>query len=93
MIEIATEVLSEAKKQVPWEEGTLSRSATRETRWIGDVCVSTITFNTPYAAIQHENRDFKHPRLGKAKYLEDPVREMIPKMRGRLKAAQNAALR
>jgi hypothetical protein len=31
-----------------------------------------ISFNTPYALRQHEELDYKHPRGGKAKYLEDP---------------------
>ena len=94
MIEIATDVLAEAKRQVPWEEGTLSRSATRETHWVGNLCLSTISFNTPYAAYQHENRNYTHPRPGaKAKYLEDPVREMYPKIRSRLAAAMDRAMR
>jgi hypothetical protein len=37
--------------------------------------VSTIGFNTPYALVQHERLDFNHPRGGKAKYLEDAIRD------------------
>lgn len=93
MIAIAVDVLAEAKRQVPFEEGTLSRSATRETHWIGDRCVSTISFNTPYAAVQHERVDFEHPRRGKAKYLEDPVKQIYPRVRSRLAAAMDRAMR
>lgn len=93
MIAIAVDVLAEAKRQVPIEEGTLSRSATRTTNWAGDRCVSTITFDTPYAAVQHERRDFQHPRRGKAKYLEDPVKQIYPKVRSRLAAAMDRAMR
>jgi len=92
MIAISVDVLAEAKRQVPWEEGTLSRSATRQTHWVGDRCVSTITFDTPYAAVQHERGDFQHPRRGKAKYLEDPVKAMYPKIRSRLSSAMNRAM-
>ena len=31
-----------------------------------------ISFNTPYARVQHEELGYNHPRGGKAKYLEDP---------------------
>jgi len=33
-----------------------------------------ISFNTSYARGQHEELDYRHPRGGKAKYLEDPFR-------------------
>ena len=92
MTAIAVDVLAEAKRQVPWEEGTLSRSAVRETKWVGDKCVSTVSFNTPYAARQHEERNWVHPRRGKAKYLEDPVKQITPKIRGRLSEAMRRAL-
>ena len=32
---------------------------------------AAVTFNTVYAAVQHERTDFAHPKGGKAKYLED----------------------
>jgi hypothetical protein len=35
-----------------------------------------VGFNEPYAAQQHEHTEYKHPQGGKAKYLEDPLKEM-----------------
>ena len=32
--------------------------------------VGTVSYNEPYAAVQHERVDFKHPLGGEAKYLE-----------------------
>lgn len=32
-----------------------------------------ISFNTPYALLQHEELGFNHPRGGKALYLKDPL--------------------
>jgi hypothetical protein len=32
-------------------------------------------FNTPYALAQHERLDYRHPKGGKAKYLEDPLKQ------------------
>jgi hypothetical protein len=38
-----------------------------------------VGFNTPYAAQQHEHTEYRHPQGGKAKYLEDPLKERTPK--------------
>lgn len=92
MRDIGTELLAESKRQVPVDEGTLSRSAVKTARWEGDSFVVNISYNTPYAAVQHERRDFNHPKKGKAKYLEDPLRQMAPKVRKRLARAMREAL-
>ncbi|MGW3511179.1 minor capsid protein [Streptomyces sp. NPDC000994] len=64
-------VLTESRKLVPIEEGTLERS--------GAVGVDsarlavTVSYDTPYAVKQHENMHYRHDRGRKAKYLEQPV--------------------
>ena len=40
----------------------------------GDAIVGEVGFNEPYALVQHERLDYKHPKGGKAKYLEDPLK-------------------
>ncbi len=89
---LATDVLAEAKRQVPLEKGILRRSGTKEIGWQGDRVVAVISFNTPYAAYQHEGIGFRHPRGGKAKYLEDPLKAAAPTMRQRLNDAYRKAL-
>lgn len=42
---------------------------------LGDAIVGEVGFNTPYALTQHERIDFSHPKGGKAKYLEEPLKE------------------
>jgi hypothetical protein len=42
-----------------------------------DEIVGIVGFNTPYALAQHERLDFHHPKGGKAKYLEDPLKENV----------------
>jgi uncharacterized Zn-binding protein involved in type VI secretion len=42
---------------------------------LGDAVVGEVGFHTPYALAQHERLDFDHPKGGKAKYLEDNLRE------------------
>ena len=89
---IATDLMAEAKRQVPIDEGTLRRSAVKEVAWQGDRVVANVSFNTPYAAAQHEG-DFVHPKGGKRKYLEDPLKAMKPKMARRLNDAYKQALK
>lgn len=64
-------VLAEAKKIVPLEEGTLERSGkvTIDPATLNGV----ITFETPYAVVQHERLDYKHAPGRQAKYLETPM--------------------
>lgn len=69
------EVQGEAQRQAPVREGILRASAATETRAEGSLAVRTsVTFSTPYAARQHEELTYRHPKGGKAKYLEDPLK-------------------
>lgn len=64
-------LLQVSRTEVPIEEGTLERS--------GEVSVDetrpavAVSYNTPYAAAQHENLNLRHQGGRKAKYLEDPM--------------------
>lgn len=42
-----------------------------------------ITYNAPYAMIQHENLQFSHAPGKQAKYVEGPARKFRPQMRRR----------
>lgn len=69
------ELLGEAQRLAPIEEGTLRASAGRTTeRHAGGGVTVTGYFATPYAAVQHERTDYRHPRGGQAKYLEEPLK-------------------
>ena len=50
-----------------------------------------ISFNTPYAAIQHERVDFQHD-VGKAKYLEGPLKQFAPLLEEFLAVRMRASL-
>ena len=54
---------------------------------------AVISFNTAYAAYQHERTDLEHPRGGKAKYLEGPLTEHAPEMAAFIGARVRAALK
>lgn len=66
-------VLGEATKIVPLEEGTLSRSGKVTAETQADAAVAAVSYDTPYAARQHEDMGFRHDPGRRAKYLEGPL--------------------
>lgn len=69
-LDVASEhLLGEAVDQAPIEEGTLGRSgkATREG------LRAAVSFDTPYAVVQHEDMTLAHDPGRNAKYLERPM--------------------
>lgn len=66
-------LLTESRNQAPIEEGTLERSGKATTAVQGDEVLGAVSYNTVYAARQHEETSWHHDRGRKAKYLEDPM--------------------
>lgn len=84
-------LLTESRKQVPIEEGTLERSGTAvvdEQNLVG-----AVSYDTPYAVRQHEELGWQHDEGRKAKYLEDPHREEADTMHAIIAAQIRRALR
>lgn len=80
-------ILDEAVRIVPLDEATLQdsgRAGVDESTLEGFV-----TFDTPYAVVQHERMDFIHPNGRQAKYLESPWRANA----GRVQQIIGAAIR
>lgn len=68
----ALDVLASAsKEQVPLDQGPLKNSCAVDVNEDGSD--GTVSYDTPYAVVQHENRSLSHQRGRKAKYLEDPA--------------------
>lgn len=59
-------LLTEANKSVPHDEGTLERSGQAST----DGTRGAVSYDTPYAARQHEDMALHHDGKGRAKWLE-----------------------
>jgi hypothetical protein len=59
---------------------------------LGDAVVGEVGFNTPYALVQHERLDFNHPKGGKAKYLEDNLKEQADRYQSNLNDHLRGAL-
>jgi len=60
---------------------------------LGDAVMGEVGFNTPYALVQHERLDFNHPKGGKAKYLEDNLKEQADRYQDNLADHLRGALR
>lgn len=84
-------VLTESRKQVPIEEGTLEHSGVAtvdEANLRG-----AVSYDTPYAVRQHEDLTLRHAEGRKAKYLEDPLLEEGPTVMLLVRAEMRRALR
>lgn len=62
-----------SKEQVPLDQGPLKNSCYVDVS--DDGSSGTVSYDTPYAIVQHENMQFQHQRGRKAKYLEDPAND------------------
>lgn len=76
MVEAGRALEAEAASRAPIDQGDL-RANTSVTQGERDVHV---TFHQGYAAVQHENESFNHPRGGEAKYLEGAARDLETKL-------------
>jgi len=62
-----------SKEQVPLDEGTLKASCFVSVA--NDGKYGAVSYDTPYAVVQHENTWYNHQRGRKGKYLEDPAND------------------
>lgn len=67
----AEHVLGETRKRVPIEEATLERSGA--TSLDPANLQAAVTFDTPYAVVQHEDMGLRHDAGREAKYLENAM--------------------
>lgn len=100
VVRAANDLLARAVPLAPIETGRLRDSAVGPDPETGehfverdDYVEATVSFNTPYAARQHEELEWNHPVGGQAKYLEQPFKEMMPRYDAALAAALERAVR
>lgn len=86
------DLLGKSQRLAPVEEGTLRASGELEVEVVAGEITATVSFNTVYAARQHEEMDWQHPKGGQAKYLEQPLREDGPRYERIIGLAMEAAL-
>jgi hypothetical protein len=84
---IGEDLLGRAQREAPVEEGTLRGSGAVEVSEDSNSISVEVSFSTVYAARQHEEVTWNHPKGGKAKYLEDPLKAMSQRYLAALAAA------
>lgn len=96
---VGEDLLGEAQRLAPVEEGTLRGSGELEVEntaalspRAGSEIVATVSFNTVYAARQHEETEWNHPKGGQAKYLEAPLHDRAGRYEHIIGLAMKAAL-
>lgn len=73
-LKLGTEyLLGVSRARVPLEEGTLERSGVASVD-AGEL-TGAVSYDTPYAARQHEELTWRHAEGRTAKYLEAPMEE------------------
>jgi hypothetical protein len=87
------DLMARAVHDAPVEEGTLRASASLEVHDGPTGPTAVVAFDTPYAARQHEETTWKHPRGGRSKYLESNLTGMASEYRRVLTDAMRRALR
>jgi len=88
LLEAGERVRAQAARDIPKGDPAADPDPAFALREQGHVDVSpdgrhvTVRFDGPYAAWQHENQHADHPRGGKAKFLEDNLKELLPRLQG-----------
>ncbi len=93
--QVIGDVVAQGRLNAPVDEGDLRRSGHREAGYAiasasGQKLIFTGRFDTDYAAIQHENESFEHPKGGKDHFITDPAEARKPE---HLKIVSAAILR
>lgn len=69
----AADLQGKSVEQAPVLTGDLrANCSTTPIKETGDKMETMIGYDLPYAKRQHEHLEYRHPRGGKAKFLEDP---------------------
>jgi len=71
---VGAHLMGEAQREAPVEEGTLRGSMRYDVHETPTGVEIEVSANTVYAARQHEEVTWKHPKGGKSKYLADPLK-------------------
>ncbi|WP_101605667.1 minor capsid protein [Amycolatopsis sp. BJA-103] len=90
--EAMEDLKSLSQDEVPYDQGDLSRSAKVSSEERSEGWVGGVSYDTPYAAAQHENRGWTHQDGRKAGYLGDPMRANAERYQAHIAAAVKEAM-
>lgn len=82
-------VLEEANRTVPLDEGPLQASGVTDV----EGTTATVSYDTPYAVVQHEDVTLYHRGNGRAKWLEMTMQEQAGRVGKFVEEAYRKALR
>ena len=86
--DVASEVLRLSSFEVPHDKGILQNSSSIEPESQSTVVVG---YNTVYAARLHEHPEYRFQKGRKGKYLEDPIKNNLPTLKGYIENAVKMA--
>lgn len=91
--ECAYGIMAESVREVPVDTGRLRQSArVGKVRYAGMDLAIDLGYGTDYALAVHERTDVGH-KVGKAKYLSDPINRWRPKITEKVGKAVEIALK
>ncbi len=71
----ADALLTDANQTVPIEEATLERSGATFVDYDARIPSAVVSYDTPYAVVQHEDTRLRHDPGRRAKWLEHSLKE------------------
>ena len=77
--DVCEALLSDSRDQIPYDQGDLSNSGKVTVEETASGAEGAVSFDTPYAARQHEDTSLRHQDGRKAGYLGDPLRQNSPR--------------
>lgn len=89
---VGLDLQGRSQRDAPVEEGTLRGSASHSVIETSTGAIVVVSFATPYAARQHEEITWKHPKGGRSKYLEANLKLMLAVYRDALRDSVAAAI-
>lgn len=75
MINATEALLAKSNARVPLQDGMLKASGMASQDYDANGVSGAVSYNTPYAARQHEEVGYAHPGGGEAKYLENATHD------------------
>ena len=79
LTKIGDDLLREANKDVPHDQGTLQLSGEVDVEETAKGIGGTVSYDTPYAKRLHENPQYNFNKGRKGKWLEDAINRLKPK--------------
>ncbi|MFE9906412.1 hypothetical protein [Streptomyces achromogenes] len=87
----AEHVLGKADQVVPLDEAALQRSGAASVD--APSLTAMVSYDTPYAVVQHERLDYRHAPGRQAKYLEGPLNAARAEVQALIAAEVRRAMR